>query len=191
MMMIATMIDQFVKEKAFARLTAKAHRVELSQKDIGASLIDRFETDASHSIIAGFAPLKDEIDLWPLLYQLHGEGHTLCLPVTPAKPSPLSFRIWTPETKMATDRFGVSYPASGPEVTPDFVFVPLLAFTPKGQRLGYGGGFYDRTLAKLRAEGEVFACGVAYAGQEVSALPTDDHDERLDGILTETGFRKF
>jgi len=191
MMMIATMMDQCVKEKAFARVKAKAHRAVLSRTEIGADLIDRFETDPSIHIIAGFAPLKDEIDLWPLLHHLHRQGRTICLPVTPAKAAPLSFRIWTPETEMATDRFGVSYPVSTPEVTPDFVFVPLLAFTPMGQRLGYGGGFYDRTLAKLRAESEVFACGVAYAGQEVSALPTDEHDERLDGILTETDFRKF
>ena len=76
-------------------------------------------------------------------------------------------------------------------MSPDFLFVPLLAFTARGQRLGYGGGFYDRTLNQLRAKGEVFACGVAYAGQEVSVLPTDDHDERLDGVLTEAEFRKF
>lgn len=191
MMMIATMMDQFVKEKAFARLKAKAHRMGLSQRDVGADLIHRFEVDTSINIIAGFAPLKDEINLWPLLHHLHEQGRTICLPVTPAKSGPLSFRIWTPETEMATDRFGVSYPVSSSEVTPDFVFVPSLAFTPMGQRLGYGGGFYDRTLAKLRAEGEVFACGVAYAGQEVSVLPTDEHDARLDGILTETDFRKF
>ena len=92
---------------------------------------------------------------------------------------------------MAKDNYGVSYPVQDEMLTPTLVLVPLLAFTPDGRRLGYGGGYYDRTLAKLRAEGEVFACGVAYAGQEVPDLPTDDHDEPLDGILTEKYFRLF
>ena len=177
--------------KAKARRKAKTQRASLSQNDIGTKLIQSFEEDLAPSIIAGFSPIKDEINLWPLLHHLYGQGCTICLPVTPSKPAPLSFRIWTPETEMVTDRFEVSYPVSGDEVLPDFLFVPLLAFTPTGQRLGYGGGFYDRTLNQLRAKGEVFACGVAYAGQEVSVLPTDEHDERLDGVLTETEFRKF
>jgi len=84
---------------------------------------------------------------------------------------------------------------NGLKIAPTLILLPLLAFTPRGDRLGYGGGYYDRTLANLRAktraEGEIFACGVAYAGQEVDTLPTDDHDERLDGILTEDGFRRF
>ena len=92
---------------------------------------------------------------------------------------------------MATDRYGVSFPAAGQTLTPQFILVPLLAFTPNGDRLGYGGGYYDRTLAALRSDGAVFACGVAFAGQEVAELPTDAHDAKLDGILTETGFKAF
>jgi len=92
---------------------------------------------------------------------------------------------------METDRYGVAFPAHGTALTPSLILVPLLAFTKRGERLGYGGGYYDRTLQALRSKGEVFACGVAYAGQEVESLPTDVHDERLDGILTETGFKAF
>lgn len=92
---------------------------------------------------------------------------------------------------MRTDRYGVSYPAKGETLTPQVVLVPLLAFTAAGQRLGYGGGYYDRTLSGLRSQGDVFACGVAYAGQEVADLPTDKHDADLDGILTEKEFRTF
>ena len=93
---------------------------------------------------------------------------------------------------MRAGHFKVQEPhAHQEEITPEFVLMPLLAFTADGKRLGYGGGYYDRTLAKLRAEGDVFACGVAYAGQEVPELPTDEHDQPLDGILTEQFFRTF
>ena len=71
------------------------------------------------------------------------------------------------------------------------MLVPLLAFTQYGERLGYGGGFYDRTLAALKAHHDIFACGVAYAGQEAASLPTDEHDHRLDGILTQAYFKAF
>ena len=83
------------------------------------------------------------------------------------------------------------YKRQGKSITPQLIFVPLLAFTANGERLGYGGGYYDRTLASLRQKNEVFACGVAYAGQEVESLPTDAHDAKLDGILTEDGFKAF
>ena len=141
-------------------------------------------------IVAGYSPIGDEKDVRPLLEDLRAQSCQICLPVVTATASPLSFRAWTPDCEMATDQYGVSFPVGGPAVTPDFILVPLLAFTPRGDRLGYGGGYYDRTLASLRAQGDVFACGVAYAGQIVESLPTDDHDERLDGILTEDGFRR-
>lgn len=92
---------------------------------------------------------------------------------------------------MTTDQYGVSYPVQGEPLTPQLILVPLLAFTSQGERLGYGGGFYDRTLSQARATSEVFACGVAYAGQETPKLPTDEYDQRLDGMLTELDFRTF
>ncbi len=82
-------------------------------------------------------------------------------------------------------------PAEAPEIFPDIVFVPLLAFNSEGERLGYGGGFYDRTLAKLRKTKEIFACGIAFSGQETNYIPTDKFDEKLDGILTESYFREI
>jgi len=143
------------------------------------------------SIIAAYAPIGDEIDIWPLIKALHGDGKQIALPVIEAPNSPLLFREWSPHCAMKKDRYGVSYPADGNDVTPKLVLVPLLAFTAKGERLGYGGGYYDRTLEVLRRNGEVFACGVAYAGQEVTELPTNAYDAKLDGILTEDGFRGF
>ena len=74
---------------------------------------------------------------------------------------------------------------------PSLVLVPMLAFTPYGERLGYGGGFYDRSLEALRARGQVFACGVAYAAQEAASLPTESFDQKLDGVLTPDYFRDF
>jgi len=115
----------------------------------------------------------------------------VALPVTDGPNSALSFRQWTPDCELQPDRHGVRVPVGTSDVRPELILVPLLAFTDAGERLGYGGGYYDRTLAGLRAKSEVFACGIAYAGQKVTSLPTDDHDERLDGILTEDGFREF
>lgn len=177
--------------KSKARQAAKVIRRLLKNESAAPHLITHFPPELERGIIAGFSPLGDEINLWPLLTYLYSEGHRICLPVTPKTPSVLNFRQWTPDSLMGTDRHGVSFPVSGTELIPDVVLVPLLAFTNRGERLGYGGGYYDRTLEFLREAGEVFACGVAYAGQEMAELPTDAYDQRLDGILTETGFRTF
>lgn len=187
------------QRKPEARQQAKSIRHTLASKiptsEIAASktvefsLIENFPSSLEQRVIAGFSPIGDEIDIWPLLKTLHQEDRRISLPVVMGANQALSFRQWTPGCDMNTDQFGVSYPAEGESLNPQLVFIPLLAFTTRGERLGYGGGYYDRTLASLRAQGDVFACGVAYAGQEVEFLPTDDHDERLDGILTEDGFR--
>ncbi len=185
------MRDQIYKLKAQARSDSKERRADIYKQNPKVDLL-RLSGFKSHSnIVAGFSPINDEINVWPLLYDLQEEGYDICLPVVEAVERSLIFRRWTPQSEMQTDRYGVSYPIEGAILTPKCVLVPLLAFTPDGKRLGYGGGYYDRTLAKLRAEGDVFACGVAYAGQEVADLPTDAHDERLDGILTEKEFRTF
>ncbi len=182
-------------EKWLARSAARRRRKMLFDDIAAERLISHFPDDFSQSIIAGFAPIGDEINLWPLLQHLRDANRIIGLPVTEEKPAPLTFRQWTENCEMACDKYGIQYPKNGAVITPTLILLPLLAFTPRGDRLGYGGGYYDRTLANLRAktraEGEIFACGVAYAGQEVDTLPTDDHDERLDGILTEDGFRRF
>jgi len=123
---------------------------------------------------------------------LNDAGHTVCLPEIVRKAHPLRFRAYVPGDDLRRGPYGTAEPVkTAPEVTPQIVLLPLLAFTPEGWRLGYGGGFYDRTLAALREKGDVFACGVAYSGQETSGVPTDQYDQKLDGLLTETGFRKF
>ena len=174
-----------------ARAMARAARASLSSPDVGTSLIDHFPAHFTQKRIAGFSPIQDEINIWPLLHKLNHLGRTIALPVTTGPNSPLSFRRWTPGCEMQADQYGVMTPIGTRQIKPELILVPLLAFTGSGARLGYGGGYYDRTLTALRAQSEVFACGVAYAGQEVASLPTDEHDEHLDGILTEDGFRSF
>lgn len=114
------------------------------------------------------------------------------MPCTPRKGYPLTFRAWTPLDDLKAGPYGTREPFPDKnEITPNLALVPLLAFTKHGERLGYGGGFYDRTLAKLKEEAEVFACGIAYAAQEAATLPTDSFDQPLDGILTDQYFKAF
>lgn len=178
-------------EKWLARSAARRRRELLSSDGASAGLISHFPSELSQNHIAGFAPIGDEINLWPLLHHLRDQGRIIGLPVTAAKPAPLTFRRWTENCEMACDKYGIQYPKNGEIISPTLILLPLLAFTAKGDRLGYGGGYYDRTLTKLRKDGDVFACGVAYLGQELDTLPTDAHDERLDGVLTEDGFRRI
>ncbi|WP_034852066.1 5-formyltetrahydrofolate cyclo-ligase [Inquilinus limosus] len=137
-------------------------------------------------VVSGYLPIEDELDPLPLLAAAIDRGHAACVPVVQGKGQPLIFRDWTPGTQLVPGVFGVSVPApSAPEWVPDLLFVPLLGFDRKGFRMGYGAGFYDRTLAKLRAERPVVAVGVGYAGQEVTAVPVGLHDEALDWIVTD------
>jgi 5-formyltetrahydrofolate cyclo-ligase len=134
-------------------------------------------------IVAGFLPIGDEIDLLPLLRALHDRGHPIALPVTPKRGLPLTFRRWIPGGELVEERFGTRRP-TGPDCTPDFLLIPLLAFDSKGGRLGYGGGFYDRTLAALPNR---FRLGCAFAAQQVDAVPVGPYDIRLDAVATENG----
>lgn len=155
----------------------------------GAGLRNGFFTHvtmAPGSIVAGYAPIRDEIDVMPLLSELSARGHGCALPVVTGRDAPLTFRAWSPGMALTEAAFGVSVPpASSPEVTPDVVLVPMLAFDADCRRIGYGAGFYDRTLAGLRAGGSVLAIGIAYADQQVDEVPADGHDQGLDLIVTE------
>jgi 5-formyltetrahydrofolate cyclo-ligase len=140
------------------------------------------------AVVSGFAPLPDEFRIWPLLRRLHGEGHRLALPVMQGKTKPLLFRAWAPEDAMDRAVWGIAEPkADKPELEPEVLLVPLLAFDRRGWRLGYGGGFYDRTLAALRARKAVAAVGVGFDEQRVDAVPHLDYDQRLDWVLTPSG----
>ncbi len=139
-------------------------------------------------VVSGFSAIRDEIDPAALLQRLQGEGHHLCLPVMQGKGLPLVFRAWSPGDEMGKVQWGISEPLPDkPVLEPDVVLVPLLAFDAQGFRLGYGGGFYDRTLARLRAIKPVVAVGIAYDELKVDAVPYRSYDERLDWVLTPSG----
>ncbi len=134
-----------------------------------------------YPIIAGVWPMPGEMDLRPLLRALHARGHTIVLPETTPRGQALLFRLWAPGCTMVRERFGTLRP-DGPVMEPDLLFVPLLAFDRAGGRLGYGGGYYDRTLAA--APGRA-AIGFGYAAQEVDRVPMEAHDQTLATIVTE------
>jgi 5-formyltetrahydrofolate cyclo-ligase len=135
------------------------------------------------AVVSGFWPLGEEIDVRPLLEALRARGHEIVLPITPKRGNPLTFGLWAPGDVLVAERFGTMRPV-GPERTPGYLLVPLLAFDRSGARLGYGAGYYDRTLSLLP---ERIAVGCAYAAQMVDEVPVGPYDVRLDAVATESG----
>jgi 5-formyltetrahydrofolate cyclo-ligase len=180
-------------EKASVRESAKAHRAALARAcpDFAqhiAAFVDDLKI-AKGAIVSSYWPMGDEADPRALANALATRGHTLALPVVVAKKSPLHFRAWREGGALIVHPFGMHEPPeSAARVTPDVLLVPLLAFDTRGTRLGYGGGFYDRTLHALATKR---AIGVAFAGQEVETLPCHEHDHPLDAVITEKGVRSF
>jgi 5-formyltetrahydrofolate cyclo-ligase len=147
--------------------------------------------DRPSGVVSGYYPMAGE--LWPLglMGALRSKGHSLALPVMQGKADPLLFRAWTPGDTLIAGVWGIRQPApEQPEVLPDIVLVPLLAFDAQGYRLGYGGGYYDRTLRHLRGLKPILAVGLALDELEVDAVPHLDYDERLDWVLTPSGARQ-
>ncbi len=172
-------------QKAELREWARAARNAADPAWAGAlrlRLLDLIEA-SSPTIVAGVWPLAGEIDLRPLLHALHERGIGVALPETTPRGNPLIFRHWQPDSAMLPEKFGTFRP-DGAVVHPDLFLVPLLAFDRSGRRLGYGGGYYDRTLPLYPGRP---AWGFAYASQEVAKLPLEPHDHPLDAIITEAG----
>jgi len=140
------------------------------------------------AVIAGYWPKDDEFDIGPLLSRLSADGHPIALPVVVAPGVPLIFRQWRDGDGLEPGFMDIPAPLpDAPELKPDIVLVPFLQADRYGFRLGYGGGYYDRTLTLLRAKGQILAIGVGFAGQIADDVPHDARDARLDGILTEGG----
>lgn len=134
--------------------------------------------------LAGYLPMRTEIDPRPAMAAHPGP---VGVPVIPGPAQPLLFRRWSADAALTRGAFGADIPVEGAELTPRVLIVPLLAFDRRGFRLGYGGGFYDRTLARLRRLGPVTAIGFAFGAQELDEVPLEPTDEPLDLIVTEAG----
>jgi 5-formyltetrahydrofolate cyclo-ligase len=138
------------------------------------------------AIVAGYSPINSELDPYPLMHALADKGATLALPVIVARNQALVFRVWEPDEGLVRGPFGIFQPSSeADEVDPDIVLVPLAAFDRAGHRIGYGRGYYDRTLENLRALKKMTVIGVGFAVQEIETVPRLPHDEQLDCVLTE------
>jgi 5-formyltetrahydrofolate cyclo-ligase len=136
--------------------------------------------------VSGFIPLKSEINALPLMRRLVESGAKLALPVVAGRGEPLIMRGWAFGERLRAGGWGISEPdPDAPEVDPEILIVPLLAFDRHGHRIGYGAGYYDMTIAALRAKKSIIAAGIAFAAQEISAVPATPRDARLDLVLTE------
>jgi 5-formyltetrahydrofolate cyclo-ligase len=205
--------EELTARKAALRARARAIRAGLDPAAAGAAVArwvlrqgefaDRRGNDAGFgapapgTVVAGFWPMRDEIDLRPLWHGLHAAECLVVLPETPPRGQPLVFRAWSPDMEMVAERFGTLRPAGPPAMAgseagpacepaliPALIFVPFLAFDRACHRLGYGGGYYDRTLAALPG---VRAVGLGFSALAVDSLPVGPHDHALDAVITELG----
>ena len=176
--------------KAVARAEAFARRAEAFAAGQGqaAEILADYLAPHRGRVLAGYMPMRSEIDPRPAMAAHQGP---VGVPVILEKAAPLRFREWSPGCRLVEGAFKALIPEEGAWVEPEVLIVPLLAWDRRGYRLGYGGGFYDRTLDGLRARGPVLAVGFAFAAQEVAEVPTDAFDQRLDAVVTEKGVTVF
>lgn len=179
--------------KASARRTAETLRDTCSKSSAGMGRVV-----SAHALlelgrippsgwVACYLAIRSEMDATPLMLALHGLGYNVCIPVVDDAGKPLLFRQWTPDATLERGAFGVKVPTAGEWVEPELMFVPLLAFDAQCYRLGYGGGYYDRTIAAIRGKSGARAIGLAYSRQLVQDVPRDSTDVQLDAVVTETG----
>ncbi len=167
---------------------AAAHRNHLgAARQAAAHVLELISSLRHVEVISAYVAIRGELDPKPLMLSLCGLRYRVCVPEIVAKAQPLRFREWTPESRLVPGTFGVEIPEDGEELVPQVLIVPLLAFDRQCHRLGYGGGFYDRTIASLRERGPVHAIGFAYAAQEIEEVPVEETDMQLDAIVTEKG----
>ena len=143
-------------------------------------------------IVAGYRAVRGELDIFEAMAQLSERGHTLCLPVVEAPRVPLVFRRWRVGSPLEMGRYGIEVPSNREAaVLPDAVLVPLVAFDKNRHRLGYGAGYYDETIHELRKSAKsIQIIGIAFAAQQVEAIPAESHDAKLDAVVTEKGIVK-
>jgi len=137
------------------------------------------------AVVAGYWPIRAELDDLPVLRALLKRGHVCALPHVAGKGMPLQFRAWNETMPMVAGKYDIAEPAAGPALAPDMILVPVAAFDARRHRLGYGCGFYDRTLAHFKGIKPVLAIGIAYETQACDELPAEDNDVRMDMIITD------
>jgi 5-formyltetrahydrofolate cyclo-ligase len=185
------------RSKAELRAAALAARDALSaaQRAIAAEAVGERGVPIEmlpNMIVSGYAPIRSEIDPMPLLLKLAAQGARLAMPTVTARGQSLVFRAWSPQDRMVLGALGIPEPSpAAAEVIPDVMLVPLAAFDQLGHRIGYGAGHYDRSLAHLRKSKAITAIGIAFAAQEIEAVPALSHDVPLDYVLTETRMFDF
>ncbi|WP_164730368.1 5-formyltetrahydrofolate cyclo-ligase [Pelagibacterium montanilacus] len=186
----------FAERKALLRQEALVQRDKVARS----ARADAAQQSARHffdgvalepdDIVAAYWPIRDEIDCKPLLTRLMDSGQPVCLPVVVGEDDPLELRLWEPGQPLYPSGFGTLAPAeTAPLVEPDVVVIPLLGFDRLGTRLGYGKGYYDRTLAAMRKS--PLLVGYAYAAQELEFIPREEHDLPLNILVCESGLRRF
>ncbi len=185
--------SQFQNEKSAVRAAALAKRdaMPADERAAAAEQIAAREFPIAITpgvIVSGFMPLKTEINPIPLMRKLAAAGARLALPAIAGRGKPLIMRAYAFGDDLARGQWGIREPKpEAPEVAPDILIVPLAAFDRAGNRIGYGAGYYDMTIAALRAKKKVTAVGIAFAAQELDQVPVTPRDERLDLVLTERG----
>jgi 5-formyltetrahydrofolate cyclo-ligase len=191
------MIDAAI-EDAKAGLRAMAHKRRLgihsgARTDAANAAAAHFFSGITLSpreIVAAYWPIRDELDCRPVLTRLMDSGQPVCLPVVMGDGLPLELRLWQEGEPLYPSGFGtLAPPETAPLVEPDVILMPLLGFDKQGTRLGYGGGYYDRTLGMLKKPPRLI--GFAYALQELDRIPREPHDVPLDAVVTEAGISHF
>lgn len=184
-------IDSAQTDKAQLRSEALARRdaMPAAERAAAVEIVTQrpFPIDVKQGVIvSAYSPMKSEFNPVPLMRKLSESGATLALPVTPKRGNPLIMRAWAFGDEMASGVWGIREPKpESPEVFPDIMLVPLAAFDRSGHRIGYGAGYYDMTIARIRAMKPVITIGLAFAAQEIPRVPATAFDARLDLVLTE------
>ncbi|MDX2113433.1 MAG: 5-formyltetrahydrofolate cyclo-ligase [Alphaproteobacteria bacterium] len=165
------------------------------------ALSDEFRAEAAQALVphllqlipegaavAGYSAIKHELDVFPSLAALSARGNPICLPDIAGREAPLIFLNWKPGAPLIKGSYAIQIPQEQEQVVPQLLLVPLVAFDQQGNRLGYGAGYYDLTIASLRSRNpHVKAYGIGYSMQQVDEVPSEPHDIRLDGVVTEKG----
>ena len=190
-LMMITARKKAMREEALARRASLEAQAPDAARRMARNFIAAIPL-APSAVVSAFVAIGEETDPGPLIDLLRKEGHAIALPRVVRKGEKLAFHLYEEGATLVPGVFGLSQPGKDwPEAIPDVLVVPLLAFDPQGNRLGYGAGFYDRTLSSLRASRKIVAVGFAFAGQEVPDVPHRDSDEPLDWVVTELGARRF